>query len=168
MLGGRDRRSIGNSDRVAGMITSHPEQLPHLVDLLWDSDPIIAMRSADALEKVTREKGTLLQPYKGQLLGLMAENTQPEVKWHLAVMVPRMRLTLNECQRVATLLKRYLEDRSSIAKTFAMQGLYELARQDASLLPEVRDLIRALTHSGTPAMRARGRHLVKLLEKNDL
>ena len=168
MLGGRDRRSIGNSDRVAGTVGLHPEQLPHLVELLWDSDPIIAMRAADALEKVTRGKGNLLQPYKRQLLGLMAENTQPEVRWHLAVMVPRMRLTLNECQRIATLLKGYLEDRSSIVKTFAMQGLFELTRQDKSLLPEVGDLIRVLTRSGTPAMRARGRHLLKMLEENDL
>jgi hypothetical protein len=168
MLGGGDRRSIGNSDRVAAMITSHPERLTHLVDLLWDSDPIVAMRSADVLEKSTRGNGSLLQPYKGQLLGLMAENTQPEVRWHLAVMAPRLRLTLNECRRVATLLRGYLEDRSSIVKTFAMQGLFELTRQDESLLREVGDLIRTLTRSGTPAMRARGRHLLKELEQKDL
>ena len=36
-------------------------------------------------------------------------------------------------------------------KTLAMQGLADLTRQDAALLPEVLDLIRILARSGTPA-----------------
>jgi hypothetical protein len=61
-------------------------------------------------------------------------------------------------------LQTYLEDRSSIAKTCAMQGLAELTRQDTSLLEEVLDLLRILSRSGTPAMRARGRILLRKLE----
>jgi hypothetical protein len=45
-----------------------------------------------------------------------------------------------------------------------MQGLAELTFQDPSLLPLALDLLRLLTRSGTPAMRARGRMLLKRLE----
>ena len=45
-----------------------------------------------------------------------------------------------------------------------MQGLAELTLQDPSMKDEVLDLLRELTRSGTPAMRARGRHLVKQME----
>jgi hypothetical protein len=58
----------------------------------------------------------------------------------------------------------YLEDQSSIVKTCAMHGLAGLTRLDPSLLPEVLDLLRILTRSGTPAMRARGRKLMRRLE----
>jgi hypothetical protein len=79
-------------------------------------------------------------------------------------MVPRIPLTVAECRRVAGILESCLEDRSSIVKTCALQGLADLARQDASLLPEVIDLLRVHSRSGTPAMRARGRMLLKQLE----
>jgi hypothetical protein len=45
-----------------------------------------------------------------------------------------------------------------------MQGLADLTRHDPSLLPEVLDMLRILSRSGTPAMRARGRILLKKLE----
>lgn len=149
------------------MLRLHPERTLALIKFLWDRDPLVAMRAADALEKLTREKPHLLKPYKSQLLGLMAECTRQEIRWHLAVMVPRLRLNAAETRRVASALQTYLQDRSSIVKTFAMQGLADLSAQNASLRPEVTETIRALTRSGTPAMRARGRHLLKQLESGD-
>lgn len=135
-----------------------------MVECLWDGDPAVSMRAADALEKISRQQPSSLQRYKAQLLALSGETTQQEVRWHLAVMLPRLRLTVSECQRLAGLLQNYLEDRSSIVKTFAMQGLADLTRQDAALRPMVVELLRALTRSGTPAMRARGRMLLRVLE----
>jgi hypothetical protein len=93
------------------------------------------MRAADATEKISRDRAALLQPYKTSLIGLRAEATQPEVRWHLALIVPRLQLTFSECRGVADILQLYLKDRSSIVKTFAMQGLSDLTRQDASLRP---------------------------------
>lgn len=168
MLAGGDRRSIGKADHVVTVVRLHPELVGPLVELLWDEDPLIAMRSADALEKATRGQESWLRSYKAQLIGLMAECGQQEVRWHLAVMVPRLQLSPAECGHVATVLQEYLKDRSSIVKTCAMQGLFDLTRQSPALRPEIRDLIRGLTRSGTAAMRARGRHLLKELESNDL
>ena len=93
----------------------------------------------------------------------MAETTQKEVRWHLALLLPRLRLTRLECQRVSTLLQSYLEDRNSIVKTFALQGLADLSAQYPELRIEVIDLLRSLALSGTPAMRARARILLEKL-----
>jgi hypothetical protein len=62
-------------------------------------------------------------------------------------------------------LQGWLDDKSSIVKTCAMQGIADLTRQDPTLRDEVLDLLRALRRSGTPAMRARGRILIEQLEK---
>jgi vesicle coat complex subunit len=163
MLAGGDRRSIGRANEVVDLVTLQPKKFTQLIECLWDPDSKVRMRAADAVEKISRGQAVLLQPYKAPLLGLLAETTQQEVRWHIAVMVPRMKLTRAECRSVTEALQRYLEDRSSIVRTFAMQGLSDLTRQDRSLRPMVLDLLRSLTRSGTPAMRARGRILLTQL-----
>ena len=165
MLAGGDRRSIGRSDEVAELVARCPEEVVELVECLWDPDPRICMRAADAMEKASRGKGALLQAHKMELLGLLAEAEQQEVRWHLAVMVPRLRLTVPERRRVVKLLQIYLEDRSSIVKTFAMQGLADLALEDPALRPMITELIRSVARTGTPAMRARGRKILRQLEQ---
>jgi hypothetical protein len=160
MLAGGDRRSIGRANEVVVLAMQRPTCVAWLIECLWDADERVRMRAADAAEKISRDRIGLLEPYKAPLLGLLAETAQQEMRWHLAVMVPRLKLRSAECRRVAEILQRYLEDRSSIVRTCAMQGLSDLTLQDASLRPMVFDLLRSLTRTGTPAMRARGRILL--------
>jgi hypothetical protein len=164
MLTGGDRRSIGRADEVADLVRCQPKHLPELIKCLWDPDLLVRMRAADAAEKVSRDKAILMQRYQGPLIGLLAEATQQEVRWHLAVIIPRLELTRSDCRRVAGILRQYLADRSSIVKTSAMQGLADLIGHDASLRPMVLDLFRSLSRTGTPAMRARGRILLHRLD----
>ena len=164
MLSGGDRRSIGRACEVLELVRRHPEGSRVLIQCLWDSDPRVAMRAADVMEKFSRERAPLLQRYKDALVDLAAETAQQELRWHLAVTIPRLHLTTAECSRFAEILHGYLDDRSSIVKTFAMQGLFDLTTQHPAIQVEVTELIRSLTRTGTPAMRARGRHLLKLLE----
>jgi hypothetical protein len=93
----------------------------------------------------------------------MDDASEQELRWHLAQMVPRLRLTSKERQRTAAALRRYLQDHSSIVKTCALQALADLAIQDESLRPEVSDLLQKAMQEGTPAMKARSRKLLKQL-----
>jgi hypothetical protein len=61
-------------------------------------------------------------------------------------------------------LQAWFEDGSSIVNTMVMQGLVDLANQDPSLPPDVLELLRILSRTGTPAMQARGRMLLLKLE----
>jgi len=94
----------------------------------------------------------------------MAETREQEMRWHLAAMIPRLSLAAKERKMVVSLLNLYLEDPSSIVKTSALQGLADLAQKDSSLRPQVIDLLREATRSGTPAMKARSRKLLLQLE----
>jgi hypothetical protein len=165
ILQGGDRRTIGRVDLVAAMVRKEPGLFPKLIAGLWSEDPLVRMRAADAAEKVTRSDHELLRPYKKELLGLLAEATEQELRWHLAVMVPRLVLNAKERQQTATTLHSYLEDRSSIVKTFALQGLADLAQDDPGIRPGVIELLRESTLSGTPAMKARSRKLLSQLER---
>jgi hypothetical protein len=128
---------------------------------LWHRDPVVRMRAADAAEKASARHKALLAPHKPELLGLLCEATQQELRWHLAQMVPRLELTAEERRRAMSALRLYLRDRSSIVKTCAMQALADFTGQDPALQSEVLELLRKLTETGTPAMRARGRKLLR-------
>lgn len=165
LLEGGDRRTIGRSDQVAAIVSRDAKLFPALIAGLWAQDPLVRMRAADAAEKVTRKDRELLWPYKRELLGLMAEASEQELRWHLAVIVPRLPLNPKERKLATSLLSSYLEDRSSIVRTFALQGLADLAQDDPALRPVVIEILRKSTRSGTPAMKARSRKLLLRLER---
>jgi hypothetical protein len=147
------------------MVSDDPELFPKLIGGLWSADPLVRMRAADAAEKVTRKHRELLQPYKKELLGLMSEAQEQELRWHLAAMVPRLVLTAKEQQAAMSTLLSYLEDRSSIVKTFALQGLAELAQAEPGFQSRVVEILREATRKGTPAMKARSRKLLSQLSR---
>jgi len=163
-LQGGDRRSIGRSNEVVRLVMRTPRRFAELIRCLWSDDPIVRMRAADASEKVSGRKPELLKPYKAELLGLLAEAKQIEMRWHLAQMIPRLHLTQSENQRVIETLQIYLEDESSIVRTFALQALADLSQNDAGLRSRVRGLLEGSAVAGTAAMKARARKLLKGLK----
>lgn len=164
MLAAGGPLAAGRACEVAALILAHARKAPQLIECLWDEDPGAANRAADALERATCHRPSLAQPWKDSLLGLLPEAGQIKLRWNLALIVPRLELTVPECRRAAATLRTWLEDRSSIVKTCAMHGLAELTRQDPAMLPEALDMLRILARSGTPAQRARGRILLRKLE----
>jgi hypothetical protein len=130
----------------------------------WSESPVLRMRAADAVEKISSQEPRLLKPFKSELLGLLVETDQKELRWHLAQMIPRLPLTKKEWQRAVEGLRGYLRDHSSIVKTFALQGLTELAQTDTGLVTEIRVILEDAVRAGTPAMKARARKLLKTLK----
>lgn len=124
------------------------------------------MRAADAAEKVSSQNPELLRPFKAQLLRLLEEVTQQELRWHLAQMVPRLPLNRQKRVRATAALQSYLSDRSSIVKTCALQALVELAVKDDLLLPAIKRLLQDFLKTGTAAMKARSRKLLVQLDRH--
>jgi hypothetical protein len=163
MLSGGDRRSIGRSEAAVKLVLQQPGRFGELLRCLASEDPVLRMRAADAAEKVSAKKPRLLDRHKAELLGLLAEAEQSELRWHLALMIPRLPLTAPERWRAARAFECYLEDRSSIVKTCALEGLANLARTDVALCPDVKHLLQNAVDRGTPAMKARARKLLAQL-----
>ena len=160
---------VGRVLEISQWICGLPRRIPRLIELLWDDDPGVASRAADVLERIMRQPSSALSravaSHKDALIGLLSEARPPKVRWNLALTIPRMELTVPECRRVASVLLTWSDDRSSIVKTAALHGTAELTRQDPASLPAALDLLRTTGRSGTPAMRARSRILLKKLEK---
>jgi hypothetical protein len=160
-LSGGDRRSIGRADEVVADILADPTLFGELFQGMLSDDPLIRMRSADAVEKITALHPEYLQPHKNQLIEQVADIDQQEVRWHVAQMLPRLELSEAEQARAVEILLDYLNDKSKIVKTFAMQALADLAEREAKLRPQVIKLLAELTETGSPAMKSRGQKLLK-------
>ena len=167
-LGGGDRRSIGRSEEVVADVLADPTLFDLIFDAIPSDDPLIAMRAADAVEKITARRPDLLRPHKRRLLTEFAAIPQQEVRWHVAQMLPRLSLSASERRQVADIVESYLDDRSGIVRTCAMQALAEVAVDDPELRARVVPLLRRLTRDGTPAMRARGRRLLAELDPSSV
>ncbi len=163
-LQGGDRRSIGRADEVAAEVLAEPGLFDTLFSGMLSADPLVRMRAADAVEKITARHPELLEPHKTILIEEISRLEQQEVRWHAALMLPRVKWGTAGRKRVLAVLTGYLDDKSSIVKTCAMQAMADLARDFPALRPRVAALLRELCTSGTPAMKARGRRLVAELE----
>ncbi|MGD9172613.1 MAG: hypothetical protein PVF29_00535 [Desulfobacterales bacterium] len=163
-LKGGDRRSIGNVSAVVAAVSKNTGLFKDLVSGLFDPDPIVRMRAADAMEKLSADAPRLLQPFKHKLVGLAQQTRQQELRWHLAQMVPRLDLTPQETNAVTAIFANYLTDDSKIVVTFAMQALCDLATKKGSVSTRVLSAIEKLTQNGSPAIQARGKKLLPKLK----
>jgi len=164
-LQGGDRRSIGKVDEVIVRVLREPALFDVLFTGMVSDDPVIRMRCADAAEKISRDHPQWLLAHQRLLLDTLALSRQPELRWHVAPMLVRLPLSDAEQARVVDILIGYLNDRSSIVKTLALQALHDLAACHPCWVPTARLHILELTVTGTPAMKARGRKLLCSLDR---
>ena len=164
-LAGGDRRSIGRVSEIVAEVLDDSSLFKVVFNGMLSDDPIIRMRSADAVEKITAKHPEYLQLYKEKLIQQVAKSDQQEVRWHVAQMFPRLELSEEEQAVIVEILLDYLNDKSKIVKTFSMQALADFAERDAGLRPQVIKLLEELTRTGSPAMRSRGRKLLKNLNR---
>jgi hypothetical protein len=167
LLQGGDRRSIGAVPQVIERVDADPSLFSLVFDGMADPDPLVSMRCADAVEKLTLGHPEWLAPYRRQLLTLASKAQTSELRWHMAQLLGRIELNKGERRRVVDILNEYLGDASRIVKTFSMQTLADIAVKDRKLRDAIVERLETLTRTGSPAMRSRGRKLLARLRPLD-
>ncbi len=159
LLGG-DRRSIGHSGEVVGLVLAQPELFDELIHYIIDEDPLVRMRAADAVEKLTAEHSDWLEPYVPLLLEA-GEINQKEVRWHVAQLLPRVRLASAQKQQATKMFREWHADpkNGNIVRVFALQALVDMNAAD---VPELIAVILDDPHA-PPSLQARARKLQKMI-----
>ncbi len=163
-LKGGDFRSIGRSNEVVEEVLNNPGLFEAVFKAMLNDNPLVRMRAADAVEKITREHPDYLQPYKTDLVKHVAAVKQQEVRWHAAQLIPRLILTKEERRTSAEVLFNYLEDDSKIVQTNALQALADLSTEDAVLRQKVFQMVEKLAATGSPAVKNRAFKLLEEME----
>ena len=125
-----DRRSIGRVEEVVDNVLGTPSLFAELINGLFVADPVVRMRTADAVEKITVDQPELLQPYKRKLIRLAGQTDQQEIRWHMAQILPRLALKPGDRKTIVEIMFTYLNDKSNIVVTFALQALADFAAED--------------------------------------
>lgn len=167
LLTGGDRRSIGRSADVVAAVLADPALFPIVFDGMLTDDPLIRMRAADAVEKITRQQPELLTPYVARILNEVAAVSQAEVRWHVAQLIERLALDDDQQRQAVMILEQYLDDRSVIVRVNASQALAMLAERDAALRPAVVARIEARIQQDAPAEKSRARKLLAWLSSGE-
>jgi hypothetical protein len=116
-LKGGDLRSIGKADEVVKQIGSSQELFNEIFRGIFDNNPIVKMRSADVVEKVSKEYPFLLKIHKRIILKNLNSFEQQEVKWHIALMLSYMELTNAESEKIFAVLSNWIiNDKSKIVR----------------------------------------------------
>jgi len=105
LLKGGDLRSIGKANEIVAMVKDQAA-FDALFEGLSCPDRKVVMRTADAIEKITVSKPGYLQQHKTVLLNLCRDAKDIALKWHPALLVPRLHLTEQESAAMWSLLVR--------------------------------------------------------------
>lgn len=160
LLTGGDLRSIGRSNEVVRQIKNQ-DDFDNLFQYLFHEDRIVAMRTSDVIEKVTLANGKYLNKHKIKIIELCKSSPNKEVKWHLALLVPRLLLSKNELVEIWELLSFWALDKkeSRIVRVNSIQGLFNLLQKNKQFVEDF-DLISAnLGKENIPSINARLRKL---------
>lgn len=161
LLDGGDRRSLGRVARVVTRVKRNPMLLPDIVAALRSPRPVIAMRAADALEKISRRTGESLAPFRRMLVSTIERTTDPAVRWNLIQCLPRLQHSRAAMRRLARKLEIwYLTDSSVLVRLASLDACVMLANQDPALLPMAERLVRQALVEPSAALRARARRLM--------
>ena len=164
-LKGGDRRSIGQADTVVDVLKKDPSRFQEVLKGINNQDPVIRMRAADVVEKVTRDNHGLLKGYEKEVIDEYSKIEQQEVCWHIALLLPRLSLGKKELEKVVDILRLYLEHDSKIVRVNAMQALADLVIAHGSIKKTAVQLIASTMIDGSPAVKARGKKLLKSMER---
>jgi HEAT repeat protein len=162
-LQGGDLRSIGRANEVAQEVEDNPALFESVFDGLTNDDPVIRMRAADVIEKVTQSKPELLFGYTSKVISLLASTEQQEVCWHMAQIAPRLKYNESQENEIIESLKSYLVHKSKIVQVSAMESLTTIAERNTAILDEMVEIITKLKETGSPAVQSRGRKLLQRL-----
>ena len=165
-LKGGDRRSIGRADEVVSDIQKNQSLFKEVFNGLYIDDHVVRMRSADVVEKISRKNPGLLAGFEKTIIKELSQIEQQEVCWHIALLLPRLSYTKAQEKEILEILKRYLSHKSKIVNVNAMEALAMLATKNNTILRDVKQIIKLKVASGSPAIQARGKKLLKRLSTN--
>ena len=155
-LKGGDLRSLGNSSKVAEQVIDQ-KSFNDLFACIFYPDRVVAMRSIDAVEKITIGHPEYLQAHKSKLLKLLDQDSTKEFKWHLPLQIVRLKLTSTETGKVWEKLSEWAlnQKESRIVRVHSIQGMFDLLKNYPELKKDFDLIVEELKRSGIPSIIAR-------------
>ena len=162
-LRANDMGSDGYSDEAAAFILENPALIEDLLAGIDDQVPAVRARTADALEKVGRQRPDLIYPHLPKLVDVAYRDEKAAVKMHLAMIFGHLAVEEELRSGLYEHLLHLLEEPGVFTRAWAIASLCILARLEPAYLPKILKRIGALGTDPSIAIRTRVRMAVNLL-----
>ena len=150
---------------LAREIAADKARVRELLRELFGEEVAVRKRAADVARRITERDATPLEAYAEELAGLLESLPveESQTRWHLALVVARVAHTRVQRLRAGRILSLLAEDESNALRCSAVEGMGTLALTEPSLREEAESLVEQFLWNGTPAMKARARHVRRML-----
>ena len=162
-LSGGDLRSDGLADEVAAAVLQSPELFEDLYSGLSESDDVIRGRTADSLEKISRQRPDLIAAHLPEVIDLSKSDQVPMVKMHLAMIFGHLALYEEHIDTLRSALFDLLDDESVFAKSWAIASLCIIGRMYPQKSDRIVNRISQLQEDNSVAIRSRARKALNIL-----
>ncbi|MGP8217248.1 MAG: hypothetical protein ACLQQ4_16895 [Bacteroidia bacterium] len=161
-LKGGDLRSIGKVADIIKQLNSQKD-FDELFMGLFDTNRVVVMRCADAIEKITILHPEYLNIHKKELIKLLTGAENKELKWHLAQLITRVKLNEEEVGVVWNILTQWAMNKkeSKIVRVMSIQGLFDVLKQYPELKADYEQTLAVIEKEPVPSIAARIRILRK-------
>ena len=136
MLSGGHPNSLGRTVEVVERVLRDKRQLRQLFDCYASADPVVRLRTSNALKRICRERPDWLQPYVDRLIQEISQLDQASAQWTLATLFLLLENGMQSSQKKAAcrILKNNLEHHQDwIVLNTTMDTLAAWAGSDARL-----------------------------------
>ncbi|MBP9115700.1 MAG: hypothetical protein KBF89_05080 [Acidimicrobiia bacterium] len=143
IVGGKSN-SLGRVNDVIEIVLANKARLDELYNCLFEKDPWLRMRAADALEKICRINPDWFQPYIKRFLGELTVCTQASIQWHMAQIFRQVKLTKKQKLEAITWLKALIstKDVDWIVSANTMITLFQFTQDGSFSNDEMRVLLK--------------------------
>jgi len=160
LLSGGDLRSIGKNDEIIAGVKDQVG-FDAVFNFMYHGDNRFVLRASDAIEKISVVKPGYLYKHKKAILNLCKKVNEIGLQWHLALLLPRLKLTDKEFEYSWAILKGWVLDKSNsrIVRVNAIQGLFEMTKLKNEWAENFNDILVAIETESIPSLKARIRLL---------
>ena len=166
-LSGGDLRSDGLANEAAEAVLKNTQLFDDLYAGLSMPDDVIRGRTADALEKVARQRPELLVAHLPELADISNTDRVPMVKMHLAMIFGHLAFYEEHGDMIRSTLFTLLEDESVFVKSWAIVSLCIIARLYPADCDSIIMRVAPLRTDSSTALRSRARNALNLLTNED-
>ncbi len=162
-LANGDLRGDGLANEVAGIVRKQPGLMVDLIAGLDHDDATVRGHTADALEKIARDRPELLTDHIPGILESLRSDPVPMVRMHLAMVLGHLADNETHAGEFIDALLPLLQEESVFAASWAIASLCILGRLIPARSEHILQEIAAQRDHHSPAIRVRVRKALPLL-----
>lgn len=156
---------IGTVGQLANFLEQNPDSFPSLFqEMLHNPNSRVRLRMGNAVEKAARQDPAVLLPFKSDILTAAQQRQEPEIIWHIALLLGYLPLEEDDLALAVNKLYEWFDTvNNKFVKVNCLQTLAVLAMQHNWLKPEVIETLKAALNAESASLKARARILLKKL-----